>query len=120
MFEERLHDDDSSYGRRRVAHAPATAPVCAFGIYDPAKQPGAPPSTSLKLRFTERMPPRAEPRGVSPLSAIRRVVSAIRRWRARARSRQELSELNGHQLSDIGLRREDAGYLSLESFWYRD
>jgi uncharacterized protein YjiS (DUF1127 family) len=118
MIEEYLHANERGYGRRRVVHPPDTAPVCAFGIYNSAGQPGAPSSTPL--RFTERAPPRAETRGVSPLSAIRRIVSRIRLWRARARSRQELCELRDHQLADIGLRREDVGYWFPEPFWYHD
>jgi uncharacterized protein YjiS (DUF1127 family) len=118
MIEEPLHGDDRGYGRRGIARAPDTAWVCAFGIYDPAGQLGAP--TPPKLRFTERVPRRAETRGVSPLSAIRRIVSAIRLWRARAHSRQELRELSDHQLSDIGLRREDVGYEFPKPFWYCD
>jgi uncharacterized protein YjiS (DUF1127 family) len=55
-----------------------------------------------------------------PLVAIGRIVSAIRLWRACARSWQELCELSDHQLSDIGLRREDVGYRFLEPFWYGD
>jgi uncharacterized protein YjiS (DUF1127 family) len=120
MIEERLHGDDRGYGRRRVVRPPDTARVCAFGLYDPVRQLGAPLSTPPKLRFTETVPPCAETGGVSPLSAIRRIVSAIRLWRARARSRQELCELSDHQLSDIGLRREDVGYGFLGPFWYGD
>ena len=109
MIEERLHGDHRGYGRRRVARPPDSAWVCAFGIYDPAGRLGAPLSTPPKLRFTERVPPSGETRGVSPLSAIRRIVSAIRLWRARAHSRQQVRELSDHLLKDIGLRREDVG-----------
>jgi uncharacterized protein YjiS (DUF1127 family) len=116
MIEERLHGDDRGYGHRRVACPPDTARVCAFGIRDSAGQLGAPSSTPPKLRFTERVPPRAETQGFSPLRAIRRIVSAIRLWRARARSRQELCQLSDHQLGDIGLRRQDVGYGFAEPF----
>jgi uncharacterized protein YjiS (DUF1127 family) len=44
------------------------------------------------------------------LSAIRQIVAAIRLWRERVRSRQELRELNDHLLQDVGLRRADIGY----------
>jgi uncharacterized protein YjiS (DUF1127 family) len=118
MIEQRLHGDD--YGHRMVARSPDTARVCAFGIYDPASQLGAPSSTPPKLRFTKSVPLRGEARDFSPLSAIRRIVSAIRLWRARARSRQELYQFSDHQLSDIGLRRENVDYGFLEPFWYRD
>ena len=100
MIEELPHGEGRAYGRRTVARAPDTEWVCAFGIYDPAGRLGAPLST----------PPSAEARGVSPLSAIRRIISAIRLWRARAYSRQQLRELDDHLLKDIGLRRENVGY----------
>ena len=114
MIKELPHGDDRGYGRRRIARPP-TRRGSAFGIYDPARQLGAP-----KLRFSESVPPRTEARGVSPLAVIRQIVSAIRLWRARARRRQELCELSEHMLSDIGLRRVDVGYGFPEVFWYRD
>jgi uncharacterized protein YjiS (DUF1127 family) len=113
MIEERLHGD--YYAPRTVARTPDRAWVCALGIHDPAWQLGAP-----KLRFSENVPLRSKAQGVSPLPAIRRIVSAIRLWCAQARSRQELCELSDHQLSDIGLRRVDVGYGFTERLWYRD
>ena len=68
MIEERLHGDDRGYGRGRVARPLDTAWVCAFGVYDPAGRLGAPLSTPPKLRLTERLPPRASRRGISPRS----------------------------------------------------
>ena len=117
MIEELPHGDGRGYGRRTVARAPDTEWVCAFGIYDLAGQPDGPSSTPPKLRFTAGDPPRARPRVFLPLSAVRRIVSAIRLWRARARSRQELCELSKHMLSDIGLRRVDVGYGLSDTFW---
>ena len=117
MIEELPYGDDRGYGRRMVARPPDTARVCAFGIYDPAGQLGAPSLTPLKLQFTEGMPSRAEIRGFLPLSAIRRIVAGIRLWRARTRARQELSELSEHMLSDIGLRRVNIGYGLSDTFW---
>jgi len=117
MFEELPHGDGRGYGRRTVARVPDTEWVCAFGIYDLAGQPDGPSSTPPKLRFTAGDPPRARPRVFLPLSAVRRIVSAIRLWRARARSRQELCELSKHMLSDIGLRRVDVGYGLSDTFW---
>jgi len=114
MIEELPH----GYGRRGIAR-PRARRGSAFGIY-PARQLGAHSSTRPKLQFSERLPPRAEPRGVLPLAVIRRIVSAIRLWRARARSRQELWRLSDNQLSDIGLRRQDVGYRLAEPFWRRD
>ena len=116
MFEELPHGDDRGYGRRRIAR-PWTRHGSAFGIYDLAGQPDGPSSTPPKLRFTAGDPPRARPRVFLPLSAVRRIVSAIRLWRARARSRQELCELSKHMLSDIGLRRVDVGYGLSDTFW---
>ena len=117
MFEELPHGDGRGYGRRTVARAPDTEWICAFGIYDLAGQPDGPSSMPPKLGYSERLSPCAEPWGVSPLVAIRRIVSAIRLWRARARSRQELCELSKHMLSDIGLRRVDVGYGLSDTFW---
>jgi uncharacterized protein YjiS (DUF1127 family) len=105
MIEERPHGDNRGSGCRN---------------YDPARRLGTPSSTPPQLRFSERLPARAEPRGVSPLAVIRRIRSAIRLWRTRARSSQELCELSGHQLDDIGLRRQDVGYGFAEPFWHRD
>src|SRR5215813_12178157 len=100
-MEEGLHGGNRGYGRRRAARPLETAWVSAFGIYDPAGRLGAPLSTSTKLRFTERVPPRVETRGMSPLSEIRRLVAAMWRWRSRARSRRQLRELSDHLLKDI-------------------
>jgi uncharacterized protein YjiS (DUF1127 family) len=44
---------------------------------------------------------------IARLTAIERIVAAIRLWRERSRSRQQLRELDDHLLKDIGLRRED-------------
>jgi uncharacterized protein YjiS (DUF1127 family) len=63
---------------------------------------------------------RAETMPIGPLSAIRRIVAAIRLWRERARSRQQLHELSDRMLRDIGLRREDVGYQFPKPFWHRD
>src|SRR5215472_2871290 len=82
VIEEGLHGDERGYGRGRIARPLDTAWVCAFGVYDPAGRLGAPLSTPPKLRLTERLPPRVETRDISPLSSIRRIVSAIRRWAA--------------------------------------
>jgi uncharacterized protein YjiS (DUF1127 family) len=52
------------------------------------------------------------------LTAIRLIVAAIRRWRERARSVQQLRELSDHMLRDIGLRPEDLGYEFPKPFWH--
>jgi uncharacterized protein YjiS (DUF1127 family) len=48
---------------------------------------------------------------------ISRIITPIRLWRVRARSRQQLRELSDHLLKDIGLRREDVGYEFPKPFW---
>jgi uncharacterized protein YjiS (DUF1127 family) len=63
---------------------------------------------------------RAETRRIAPLAVIGRIVSAIRLWRVRARSRQHLRELSDHMLKDIGIRREEVGYEFAEPFLRRD
>src|SRR5215472_11677735 len=68
VIEEGLHGDERGYGRGRIARPLDTAWVCAFGVYDPAGRLGAPLSTPPKLRLTERLPPRASRRGISPRS----------------------------------------------------
>jgi uncharacterized protein YjiS (DUF1127 family) len=63
----------------------------------------------LDVPLTGRAPHRAETTETTRLGAIRRLVTTIRRWQRRARSRQELGELSDHMLKDIGLRREEVG-----------
>ena len=55
-------------------------------------------------------PRRTQASHIAPLKAIGRIVAAIRLWRGRSRSRQQLRELDDHLLKDIGLRGEDVGY----------
>ena len=53
------------------------------------------------------------PHAVGPatlLTAIGQVANAIRQWRRRTRSPQQLHELTDHLLKDIGLRREEVIY----------
>ena len=47
----------------------------------------------------------------------RRVVDLISLWRARARERRLLSELDDHSLRDIGLTRSMARWESSRLFW---
>jgi uncharacterized protein YjiS (DUF1127 family) len=61
------------------------------------------------LPLTRRVPRRAGMGHIAPLTEFRRIVAAIRRWRGRARSPQELRGLGDHLLKDIGLRREEVG-----------
>ena len=57
-----------------------------------------------------RAPRRAETMPIRPLAAIRHIVAAVRLWRERTRSRQELHELSDRMLRNIGLRREEIGF----------
>ena len=50
-------------------------------------------------------------------AALRRIAAAIGLWRRRARSRQQLCELNDHLLKDIGLSREAARFEAAKPFW---
>jgi uncharacterized protein YjiS (DUF1127 family) len=74
----------------------------------------------LDVPLRGRAPRRAATTEITPLGAIRRLVTAIRTWQRRARSRQELRELSDHMLKDIGLRREELGYEFPKPFWHRD
>jgi uncharacterized protein YjiS (DUF1127 family) len=80
--------------------------------YEPRRTVGSSSTTAiaLVLPLTRRAPRRAGMGHIAPLTAIRQIVAAIRRWRGRARPRQELCELDDHLLKDIGLRREEVGY----------
>jgi uncharacterized protein YjiS (DUF1127 family) len=60
------------------------------------------PSTGPKRRRTAA-------RDIALQMVIRQFIAAIRRWRERARARQQLHELSDHTLKDIGLRRENVG-----------
>jgi len=77
---------------------------------DSASQHGSPLWASPDLPATGRKPHRTETRHIAPLAAIRRIVTAVRLWRGRTRSRQDLRELSEPLLKDIGLRREEVGY----------
>ena len=88
------HDEYRSAGRSRSAAA--TALVLLF--MGPAPRRRYKPHTSLAM-------------------VISRIITPIRLWRVRARSRQQLRELSDHLLKDIGLRREDVGYEFPKPFW---
>jgi uncharacterized protein YjiS (DUF1127 family) len=62
-------------------------------------------------------PDRSERGHAAPLAALRWIAAAIRLWRRRTRSRQQLRELNDHLLKDIGLSREAASYEAAKPFW---
>ena len=67
---------------------------------------------------TRKAPRRTTPGHIAPLTVIRRIVAAIRLWRQRGRSRQELRGLSDRMLKDIGLRREDVGFGSPTRLWH--
>jgi uncharacterized protein YjiS (DUF1127 family) len=54
--------------------------------------------------------------GYRALTAFRRIIAAIRLWRDRARSPQQLRELSDYMVDDIGLRREELGYEPAKPF----
>lgn len=57
---------------------------------------------------------------LAPMTVVRRMLAVARSWRGCARSRRELRKLTDHQLKDIGLRRETAGYTFPKALWYCD
>ena len=115
MLEESLQGEFrlSSLDRRRDERRRAARPP---GTVRASSTLSASPNAPL----TGRAPRHAETRITAPLSAIGQIVSAIRLWRERARSRQGLRELSDHMLEDIGLRREEVGYRFPTSFWHCD
>jgi uncharacterized protein YjiS (DUF1127 family) len=120
MMEEALHGEFplSLLDRRGDDHRRAARP--AAGTFDPVAQYGPFLWASPNMPLTGRTPRRAGTRHSAVLTATRQAVAAIRLWRARARSRQELRELSDHLLKDIGLRREEVGYEFPTLFWRRD
>jgi hypothetical protein len=127
MIEEFLHNefrpstlDHSHYRRQTVVRPPDTTWVWAFGNFDPVALLGAPSSGSLKRPLTKRAPRHAETWSFSPLSAIRRIVAAIRLRCARTSSQQQLRELNDHMLRASASGGEEVGDEFPKSFWHRD
>ena len=49
--------------------------------------------------------------------ALNRMVDTLRTWRRRAREREQLGALSDRMLSDIGVTRADAIFLSNKPFW---
>ena len=112
----------SSLDRRgddRRSHA-ATAPVPPPFAFDLVARRRLPLRPSPDMQITERMLRRAETRHFPILMVIGRILTTVRLWRRRARSRQQLRALSEHMLKDIGLRREDVGYELPRPPWYRD
>jgi uncharacterized protein YjiS (DUF1127 family) len=120
MMEEALHGEFrlSLLDRRGDGHRRAARP--AAGTFDPVAQYGPFLWASPDMPLTVWTLRPARTRHSAVLTAIRQAVAAIRLWRARACSRQELRELSDHLLKDIGLRREEVGYEFSKPFWHRD
>ena len=124
MMEESLHGalrlsslDRRGDGPRRAAcRYGATAIVYTLDRTAPQEWPLWP---LLGVPLTGQVQRRRQ-KNIKPLSAILRIVAAIRRWSDRSRSRQELRELNDHLLKDIGIRREELGYEAAKAFGQRD
>jgi len=127
MMEESLHGeyrlsllDRRGDDRRRTGRLPGAVRASALRAFDPLALYGLPLWTSPAVRLSPQTPRRAGARHNAPLSAIRRIVAAIRLWRGRARARQQLRELSDHLLKDIGLSRENVGYEFPKPLWHRD
>jgi uncharacterized protein YjiS (DUF1127 family) len=124
MMEESLHGEfrptslgHRQYKSRRAAGLPKTFCAALMHTFDPTMQHRSTRSASLDVQLTHT-PRRAKNRHIAPLTVIRLTVAAIRRWRERARSQQQLRELSDHMLRDIGVRREDLGYEFPNPFWH--
>jgi uncharacterized protein YjiS (DUF1127 family) len=105
------------YKSRRAARPPKTVCATLVHAFDPTLQHRSTRSASLDVPLTHTRR-RAKNRHIARLTAIRMIVAAIRRWRERARSRQQLRELSDHILRDIGLRREDLRYEFPKPLWH--
>jgi uncharacterized protein YjiS (DUF1127 family) len=134
MMEERMHGEfrlsfvdhvhhehrHVHHEHRRAARLWRTAWGSSVLAFDHAAQHESLPWAVSDVPVTGREQRRAEPSRSAPLTVTRRIVSAIRLWRMRARSRQHLRELSDHMLKDIGLRREEVGYEFSKPFHYCD
>lgn len=58
-----------------------------------------------------------EVRGDRPDPPIARAFTLLREWRRRIRDREKLAALDDRMLSDIGLTRAEAEFLSGKPFW---
>jgi hypothetical protein len=80
--------DHRRYQRRIPAALPGTVGAISVGTFASVSQHGLPSWVSPDVPVTGRVPRRAETRHIAPLTALRRIVAAIRLWRWHARSRQ--------------------------------
>jgi len=95
--------------RRKTALLPGTVWISSAATFDRAAQQGSPLGASPDVSVAGLRPRRAETRPIPLMTAIRRIVAAIRLWQGRARSRQQLRQLSDYMLKDIGLTREQVG-----------
>jgi uncharacterized protein YjiS (DUF1127 family) len=112
----RSSDITSTY-LRPAAYLPRTVWVSSIPAFSRAAYGKSPSRASPDVG---RAPRRAETMPIGPLAAIRQIVAAVRLWRERARSRQQLHELSDRMLRDIGLRRQEVGYHFAKPVWHRD
>jgi uncharacterized protein YjiS (DUF1127 family) len=106
--------------RRGAVRGPETVWVSSASTFDLAAPHGSALWASPDGPLAGRAPHHIETRHIAPLTAIRRIAAAIRLWRGRARSQQQLRELDDRLLRDIGLNREDVGYEFPKPFWRWD
>jgi len=105
---------------RRAGRLPGTAPISSVRTFDVAVQHGSSSWSSPDVPPASPAPRRTKTSDLAPLTAIGRIVAAIRLWRGRARGRQQLRALDDRLLKDIGLNREDVGYEFPRPFWHCD
>jgi uncharacterized protein YjiS (DUF1127 family) len=95
---------------RRAVRLPGTAPILSVRTFDVAVQYGSSSWSSPDVPLARPASRRTKAGDLAPLTAIGRVVNAIRLWRGRTRGRQQLRVLDDRLLKDIGLKREEVGY----------
>jgi uncharacterized protein YjiS (DUF1127 family) len=61
--------------------------------------------------------PTSAPRFTHLAALAAGVIEALRTWRLRATSREQLARMNERELLDIGLTRAQAVYEASKSFW---
>ena len=110
MQERAVMMEESLKGELRMTGLLAMVSASSARPFDHAIPHGSPVWASPGAWRTERTPRRSETRHIAPPTVIQRIVGALRLWRRRTRSRQQLRELNDHVLKDIGLSRETLCY----------
>jgi uncharacterized protein YjiS (DUF1127 family) len=103
--------------RRAAARLLGAVWASSVGMFDRPARQGSLLWVSPDVPLTGSELRRAERRQIAPPTKIRRIIAAIRLWRRRVRSRQELRELDDHLLKDIGLSRADVFYEVAKPFW---